>query len=111
MTTPLVFGRTLRVIAKDIREEWSIASPSVNVQTYARPYLEAISTMDYVEDMYGAEYGDMIVAYLLNNLTGWRGPQARRIKAELKRLLADYNNGVRYRDPKRPWPTDNGISV
>jgi hypothetical protein len=43
-------------------------------------------------DMYGAEYGDMVVATALDNLSHWRGEDARRIKAELNAHLKEHNN-------------------
>ena len=50
-----------------------------------------MATMNRVEDMYGLEYGDMVIAYFLANVTNWRGPDARRIKAELKQAIKDFN--------------------
>jgi len=58
---------------------------------YALPYLDAMCYLRTPADMYGLEYGDMIVARFLNNASYWRGETARRIKAELNDILKDYN--------------------
>jgi hypothetical protein len=78
-------ARSLSAIALDIKKTW----PKVNFA--AVPYLKAMSTMTTVDTMYGWEYGDIIVVTFLNNATTWRGEDARRIKAELKQMLEDYN--------------------
>ena len=53
----------------------------------AVPYIQALSTLDSIEDTYGADDARYLVAYFLSNATSWRGEDARRIKAELKALL------------------------
>lgn len=45
---------------------------------YARPYLIAMMNQDY-----GLEDPVMVVLYALDNLTSWRGEDARRVKAAL----------------------------
>jgi hypothetical protein len=73
--------RELREIAKEIREDWQ--RPYFG----AVPYLDAMATLDTVEQSYGADDGRAIVAYFLANAATWRGPVAREVKAELKGLL------------------------
>ena len=75
--------RTLGTIARDIRTHW--------VKPYfgAVPYLQAMSTMDTLEDAYGLDDARSIVRYFLANAGTWRGEDARRIKAELKAMLGD----------------------
>lgn len=73
--------RSLSVIAAEIRRDWK------NVYFGAVPYLDAMRTLDSVNDRYIAEDGRSIVLYFLSNATTWRGETARRIKAELKALL------------------------
>lgn len=46
----------------------------------ARP----ICTMSTVRDNYYEDRGDYVVACLLGNISGWRGPDAKRIRQELK---------------------------
>ena len=43
--------------------------------------------MDDIGDMYGADSGSSIVAYALSNLSSYKGPVAREVKAELNRRL------------------------
>lgn len=70
--------RPLKEIAKEISKEW----PTIG--RGALPYLNAMYSVNTVNDAYGADDGRMIVLYFLSNATGWRGEAARRIKAELK---------------------------
>jgi len=77
--------RSLCKIAEDIYEHWE------NIRYSAKPYLAAMLRLNKIDDMYGCEYGDMIVAYFLSNATYWRGEDARRIKKELIDMLDAYN--------------------
>lgn len=72
--------RSLRVIAKEIRQDW--------VKPYfgAVPYLQAMATLDSIHDHYGLDSAKEIVIYFLGNAQTWKGEVARRIKAELKAL-------------------------
>lgn len=74
--------RTLREIAIDIKRNWA------KISDYARPYLDAMSGMNSVTDRYYCDDGRGIVAYFLANTGGWRGADAKRIKAEPRGLLA-----------------------
>jgi hypothetical protein len=49
--------------------------------------LDAMASLVSIKDDYGHDRGDMIVRYFLSNATSWRGPMARKIKAELKSML------------------------
>jgi hypothetical protein len=80
-TTASVVTRPLAEIAADIRKNW--AKPWFG----AVPYLAAMDRLDKITDAYGADDADMIVRYFLGNATTWRGPDARRVKAELKAML------------------------
>ena len=73
--------RTLSAIANEIRKDW--AKPYFG----AVPYLQAMSTLDNINQPYGYDSGESIVRYFLSNATSWRGDNARRIKAELKEML------------------------
>jgi hypothetical protein len=72
--------RPLRVIAEDIRDHWA------NVYFGAEPYIRAMSQLDTANDKYGHDDARDIVTRFLINASGWRGEDARRIKAELKRI-------------------------
>ena len=72
-------ARPLYEIAREIRKAWTKVSP------YAEPYLEAMESLDSINDNYYFDSGKSIVLYFLSNANTWRGDDARRIKAELKK--------------------------
>jgi hypothetical protein len=72
--------RPIYEIAQDIRKDWK------NVNFAAKPYLEAMMDLDKITDNYGADSAKSIVLYFLNNASSWRGPKAKEIKQELKKL-------------------------
>lgn len=74
--------RKLHEIAKEIHSSWGR-----KVWFGAMPYLQAMSTLDSVDENYGADSGRSIVEYFLSNASTWRGDDARRIKNELKTIL------------------------
>jgi len=74
--------RSLSTIAREIRRLW--AKPYFG----AIPYLNAMHSMHEVSDQYGYDDGRSIVNYFLSNAASWRGPDAKRIKAELKSLVS-----------------------
>jgi hypothetical protein len=74
--------RPIFQIAKEIKASWPTLSP------HAAPYLDAMMELDSITDMFWADTGKSIVSYFLSNADYWRGPDARRIKAELKELLS-----------------------
>jgi len=73
-------NRPLYTIAAEISRDWK--KPYFG----AVPYLQAMSTLDSVDDNYIHDSGKSIVLYFLSNATTWRGETARRVKAELKAL-------------------------
>ena len=73
--------RPLYVIAAEIKRVWT--KPYFG----AVPYIDAMRSMDSVQDNYYYDSGDSIVRYFLANAGTWRGDDARRIKAELKGML------------------------
>jgi hypothetical protein len=73
--------RPLSNIAQDIQRDWK------NVNYAAKPYLSAMMEMDQVTDNYMYDTGSGIVRYFLSNAGAWRGPVAKKIKAELKSIL------------------------
>lgn len=50
----------------------------------AEPYLDALSSLSDANQNYGMDSGKSMIAYALSNLTSYKGPKARAIKAELK---------------------------
>lgn len=89
----------LNRLAAEILVEWRATPSSAGYRIHALPYVEAMLSMRTCEDMYGLEYGDMIVAYALDNLSQWRGYKARQIKIQLKQHLEVYN--VRHNGAQR----------
>ena len=77
---PVVNRRTLRTIAREIRATWP------RVYFGAVPYLDAMDTMETIDQPYYQDSGLSIVTYFLGNAGTWRGPDAKRIKAELRTM-------------------------
>jgi len=73
--------RALHEIAKEIRADWK------NVHFAAAPYLSAMGSMEKVADDFGMDSGSSIVLYFLSNARSWRGETAKRVKAELRRMV------------------------
>lgn len=74
--------RPLYDIADEIRRDWGS-----KVNYAAKPYLDAMRTLDAVTDTYGLDGAASIVIYFLSNATTWRGETAKRVKAELKAMI------------------------
>jgi len=72
--------RTIKEIAIEVKQNWK----SVNYG--AKPYLDAMMTLESINDKYYDDSGKSIVIYFLANASSWRGDVAKRIKAELKQL-------------------------
>lgn len=70
--------RPIHRIARDVLEAWP--KPYFG----AVPYLQAMLALTDVEDRYGLDSAESIVLYFLSNATGFRGPKAKALKAELK---------------------------
>ena len=81
-TTSMTTPRRIFEIAEDIRRDWGS-----KVNFAAKPYLEAMDSIQCIDDRYGMEDASMVVAYFLCNAGSWRGEKAREIKTELKAML------------------------
>ena len=79
--------RSLNTIAGEIYQNWNTRNSGTVLSPYAKPYLEAMSSLDSINDNYGLDSGKSIVAYFLGNATSWRGTKAKEIKAELNKML------------------------
>ncbi len=73
--------RPLHAIAREIRADWR------KVYFGAVPYLEALGSLDSIDDNYILDSARSIVRYFLANANTWRGETARRVKVELKGML------------------------
>jgi hypothetical protein len=74
--------RSLSTIAREIRKEWG-----AKINYAAKPYLEAMFSLDKVSDSYGYDDGKSIVLHFLANASTFRGDAAKRIKAELRAMV------------------------
>ena len=73
--------RPICTIAREIHEDWE------NVSPYAKPYLDVMTSLRSIEENYMYDSAKGIILYFLANASGWRGPKARAIKAELKAMV------------------------
>ena len=73
--------KSIAEIAGLIMGNWS------RVYFGAVPYLNAMGSLNSVNDAYGLDSGKSVVNYFLANAATWRGPMARLIKNELKRRV------------------------
>ena len=73
--------RSLSTIAREIMKDWK------KPYFAAIPYLDVMRDLDKITDMYMADSARSIVTYFLSNAGAWRGPEAKRIKAELNAML------------------------
>ncbi|NGX08711.1 hypothetical protein [Mycobacteroides franklinii] len=79
MTT--ITARPLRVIAEEIKKDWT--KPYFG----AVPYLDAMAALGDIDERYGCDSAESIVLHFLANSGTWRGQVARRIKKELTEIL------------------------
>lgn len=73
--------RSLSTIAYEIKASWK------NVYFGAKPYLDAMCSLNSINDYYYHDTASSVVNYFLANATCWRGETASRIKKELKSML------------------------
>jgi len=103
-----VAARPLNEIAQDIRKDWGS-----KVNYAAKPYLQAMMGLRNINDNYGYDSGASVVAYFLSNASSWRGPTAKAIKLELKKMLkgakraSDDEIEARFEEGKPADPTEN----
>ncbi|MGK6342479.1 hypothetical protein ACMGDK_09585 [Chryseobacterium sp. DT-3] len=72
-------------IAQMVTKDWK------NVYFGAVPYLNAMRSLNSVNDSYFEDSAGSIINYFLANATTWRGEIARAVKAKLKQLVASTN--------------------
>ena len=72
--------RSLSTISKEIRADWK------KVYFGAVPYLDAMDSLNSINDIYYDDSARTIVMYFLSNASTWRGEVARKIKKELNSL-------------------------
>jgi len=74
---------TISQIASQIEKDWK------NVHYTARPYLDAMKSLNSIKDNYYLDSGSSVIAYFLSNSNSWRGVISRDIKKELNRRLKE----------------------
>jgi len=68
-------------IAVLISKDWK------NVNYAARPYLDAMFSLQSASDTYVNDNARSIINYFLNNASTWRGETAKEVKKKLKTLV------------------------
>ncbi len=68
-------------IALEIRRNWK------NVNYAAKPYLDALDSMETAQDTFGFDSGQSVIAYFLANASSFRGEIAKAIKKELLKRI------------------------
>lgn len=79
--------RPIYQIAGEISDDWGR-----QVNFAAKPYLQAMFSLDSIDDKYILDSGRDIVSRFLANAGTWRGDTAKRIKKELKNILKGKRN-------------------
>jgi len=82
--TTTTSARPLSTIASEIYADWSAKGKGINYA--AKPYLDAMFSLNSINDPYFADSGKSIVLYFLANARSYTGPKAKAIKAELKAM-------------------------
>jgi hypothetical protein len=73
----------LSTIAGIIFCDWSKQGKGVNYA--AKPYLDAMGSLENITDKYMFDSGLSVVCYFLSNAGSWKGETAKAVKKELKR--------------------------
>jgi hypothetical protein len=73
--------RPIYEIAAEISGDWT--KPFFG----AMPYLDALHSLDNINDRFGCDSARSVVAYFLANAQTWKGETARRVKKELNAML------------------------
>ena len=72
---------TVSEIARAIAKDWQTINP------YANEYLNAMLTIESIEDTYYADSAKSVILYFLANASSYRGENARSYKALLKDMV------------------------
>lgn len=74
-------ARKIHEIAAEIEQLWKNVSPT------ARPYLSEMHNLEDKFSWVGCDGAQSIVTYFICNASGFKGPDARRIKQELRSII------------------------
>jgi hypothetical protein len=70
-------------IARLISADWP------RVYFGAVPYLEAMYSLETINDRFGEDSARVIILYFLSNANTWRGETAKAVKSKLKELMSE----------------------
>lgn len=73
----------LHIIAKIIVSDWGYNK----IYFGAKPYIDAMFSLNSINDNYIFDSGKSIVAYFLSNAGTWKGETAREVKKHLNKLI------------------------
>jgi len=73
--------QTISTIAREISRDWK------NVNYAAKPYLEAMRSLEGPNDKFYQDDARSVVSYFLCNASGYRGDTAKAHKAALKAIV------------------------
>jgi len=79
--------RLLSEIAAEIQKDWG-----GRMSGMAKPYVDTMARLRSINDRYGADTAVEVVARFISVAGTWRGATARRIKTELKGVLATHDS-------------------
>ena len=74
--------RSISTIAQEVESDWQ-----EKVNFAARPYLDAMHSLNSMTDSYGLDSAHSVIIYFLSNASTWRGDTARRVKKELNKMI------------------------
>lgn len=77
--------RTIKAIVSDVITTWGDKLPTVGYA--AKPYLEALTTVETTEEYYGDDKAEHLLRYALSNMAQFKGQRARELKEELRAHL------------------------
>ena len=84
---PQASTRSLSTIAEEVFADIRNGVWPAKSNYAAMPYLRAMRELANLSQPYGADSAKSVVLYFLSNAASWRGPVARRIKAELRSMV------------------------
>ena len=76
---------TLSQIADVIISDWGD-----EISPAASPYVDAMSNLENINDIYGSDPASSVVAYFLTNAKDWKTETAKKVKGVLQKMLTDY---------------------
>jgi hypothetical protein len=82
---------SINQIAYIIQKNWVDKKGRPNINYAAKPYVEAMATLESITDKYFLDDGSDIVTRFLCNANSWRGEVTKAVKAELKARLHKLN--------------------